>query len=126
MIAWFTWVQAGVAIVACIIAMAAAFMGRKPNDLSVGGVALSGVLLLVQAVLALLAPLWGNRISGDALEYWMYVVGAIIIAIAAVLWSLVERERWSNAVLGIAAFSLAVMVIRMQQIWDAAPSVIGA
>lgn len=126
MIIWFTWVQGIVAIASCLIALGVCFAKRKPNDLSVGGVALSAVLLLVQIVLVFLAPLWGNAIRGDGLEFWMYLVSAFMIAVAAVLWSLIEREVWSNAVLSIAAFSIAVMVFRMQQVWDAVPPVIGA
>lgn len=126
MITWFTWLQAAIALVACVIALVVAIRGQKPNDASVGALALSGILLIVQSIIALLAPLWDNAIRGDGLEFWMYVIGAIIIVVAAVLWSLIERERWSNGVLAIAAFSIAVMVIRMQQVWDANPPVLGA
>ena len=33
------------------------------------------------------------------------------------VWALIERTRWSNVVLGIAGFAIAVMVFRMYQIW---------
>lgn len=126
MISWFTWIQVIIAVASCIVALGVGIAGRKPNDLSVGGVALSGVLLLVQIVLAIVGPVMGNQIVGDGLEFWMYCISAFLIAVAAVLWSLIERERWSNAVLSIAAFSIAVMVFRMQQVWDGSAPLIGA
>jgi hypothetical protein len=34
-----------------------------------------------------------------------------------VFWALIERTRWSTVVLGVAGFAIAVMVVRMAQIW---------
>jgi uncharacterized membrane protein YqaE (UPF0057 family) len=44
-------------------------------------------------------------------------VTALLIPPLAVVWALIERTRWSNVVLGIAGFAIAVMVYRMYQIW---------
>jgi lysylphosphatidylglycerol synthetase-like protein (DUF2156 family) len=103
----------------------AAFRDHKPNDLTVGSVALLEVLLLVQLVMVLIAPAAGNPVRGDALEFWMYLIAALLIPPLAIVWSIIERVRWSNAVLAVAAFAIAVMVIRMQQIWVGAASIIG-
>jgi len=35
----------------------------------------------------------------------------------AVLWGLIERNKWSTVVLGVACLAAAVMVYRMHQIW---------
>ena len=35
----------------------------------------------------------------------------------AVVWALVDRGRWSTAILGVACLAIAVMVYRMGQIW---------
>lgn len=124
MIIWFTWLQLGVGVIAGLIALIAAFAGRKPSDLTTGAVLLVGVLTLVQLIMAILAPLFGNTIRGDGLEFWMYLITAVIIPPAAIVWSLVDRNRWANAVLGVAALAVGVMVFRMQQIWlDASPFV---
>jgi lysylphosphatidylglycerol synthetase-like protein (DUF2156 family) len=108
-----------------IICLVAAFRDHKPNDLTVGSVALLEVLLLVQLVMVLIAPAAGNPVRGDALEFWMYLIAALLIPPLAIVWSIIERVRWSNAVLAVAAFAIAVMVIRMQQIWVGAASIIG-
>lgn len=117
MILWFTIAQLVVAVAAGLLAVILGLAGRRPSDLSVGGVALVFVLLIVQVIIAIIAPLTGNPASGSLLEYWTYLVSAVILPPAAVGWALIERSRWSTVVLGIAALAVAVMVWRMQVIW---------
>jgi hypothetical protein len=46
------------------------------------------------------------------------VITALLIPPAAVFWALIERNsRWSTVVLAVAALSIAVMLVRMHQIW---------
>ena len=117
MIEWFAWVQVGVAVVAGVLCLALGFAGRVPSDLTNGALVLVELLLLVQLVVALLAPLFGNEPTGSVLEFYTYLVGALLLPPAAVFWALLERSRGSTVVLGVAALSVAVMVYRMLQIW---------
>ena len=50
-------------------------------------------------------------------QFYVYLISALLIPPLAVFWALIERTRWSTVVLGVAAFAIAVMVVRMQQIW---------
>ena len=117
MILWFTIVQLVVAVVVGAVALILGLAGRRPSDLTVGGMALVLVLLLAQVVIAIVAPLAGNPPVGSALEYWVYLVSAVLIPPASVFWALIERSRWSTVIMGVAALSVAVMVWRMQVIW---------
>ncbi|TBN56374.1 hypothetical protein EYE40_02595 [Glaciihabitans arcticus] len=117
MIEWFSWVQAGIAILVGVLAVILGLAGKKPNDYTMGGTALVGVLLVAQLVVALLAPAFGNNATGSVLEYYTYLVSAILIPPAAISYGLVDRTRWSTVVLGVACLAVAVMVLRMQQIW---------
>jgi hypothetical protein len=117
MIDWLTWAHEGVAVLAGLFCLALGFAGRTPNDYTLGAVALVEVLLVVQVVVALIAPAAGNVPTGSALEFWVYLVSAVLIPPAAVLWALIERNRWSTVVLGVACLAIAVMVYRMHQIW---------
>jgi hypothetical protein len=117
MIEWFTWAQLGVAIPAGLLCIALGLFGRRPADLTMGATALVEVLLVVQLVVALLAPAFGNTASGSALEFWVYLVTAVVIPPLAIVWGLVDRSRWSTVVLGVANLAVAVMVYRMYQIW---------
>jgi len=120
MIEWFALAQVIVAVAAGLLAVGLGLAGRRPSDVSVGGLALVFVLLLAQAVIAIVAPLVGNPPLGSALEFWVYLVSAVLIPPAAVIWALIERSRWSTVIMGIAALSVAVMVWRMQVIWTTA------
>jgi len=117
MIEVFTWVQVSVAVIAGLLCLVLGFAGKSPNDLTLGSLVLVEVLLLAQFVVALVAPAVGNTASGSVLEFYVYLVSAILIPPAAAIWALVERGRWSTVILGVAALAVAVMVYRMEQIW---------
>ena len=117
MILWLTLVQVAVAVVAGLFCLGLGFAGRRPSDFSVGSLALVELLLVVQVVVAIVAPLTGNPPTGDLLEYWVYLVSAVLLPIGAVLWALMERSRWSTVILGVAALAVAIMVWRMHVIW---------
>ncbi|WP_193509854.1 hypothetical protein [Cryobacterium sp. BB736] len=118
MIDWFAYVQVAIAVLAGLFCLVRGFMGRKPDDFTLGATTVVEVLLLVQLVVALLAPGFGNVPSGNVLEFYTYLVSAIILLPLAGLWSLIERNKWSNIVLAIANLAVAVMVYRMLQIWS--------
>jgi len=114
----FTIVQVVIACLVGLLCVILGLMGRKPNDLTVLSVGAIEVLLLAQAVAAIVAPLAGNPPTGNLVEFWAYLVSALIIPPLAIFWALIERTRWSNVVLGAAAFAIAVMLWRMEQIWS--------
>lgn len=117
MILWFTIAQIAVAVAAGIFCIVAGLVGRRPSDFSVGALALVELLLVVQVVVAIIAPLAGNPPTGDLLEYWVYLVSAVLLPVGAVLWALMERSRWSTVILGVAGLAIAIMLWRMQVIW---------
>jgi hypothetical protein len=114
---WFVWVQVGVAVVAGLACIGIGLAGRRPNDLVLLAAAVVEVLLLAQVVIALVAPVFGNLPTGSGLEFWVYLVSAALLPVAAAAWGLVERNRWSTVVIGVACLAVAVMVYRMAQIW---------
>lgn len=117
MIWWFTVALIGISVVAGLFCVIAGFAGRRPSDFSVGALALIELLLIVQVVLAIVAPMVGNPPSGDPLEFWVYLISAVLLPIGGVFWALLDRSRWSTVILGVVAFSIAIMIWRMQVIW---------
>ena len=117
MIEWLTWVQVIVAAAAGLLCLGFGIAGRPPADLTLGSVLLVELLLLIQLGVAVVAPLVGNEPTGNLVEYYVYLVSAILIPPLTVLWALVERSRWSTIVLAIGALAVAVMVYRMHVIW---------
>ncbi len=117
MIEWFTTAQIIVAVLAGLLCVVLGLIGRVPEDLTMGATALVEVLLIAQVVVSLLSPVFGNTATGSVLEFWVYLVSAVVIPILAGFWALVDRTRWSTVILGVASLAIAVMVYRMNEIW---------
>jgi hypothetical protein len=82
-----------------------------------GSIALVELLLLAQLVIAIVAPLTGNSPTGSIVEFYIYLISALIIPLLAGFWALFERDRWSTVILGVACLAIAVMIVRMNIIW---------
>lgn len=117
MIEWFTWLQVGVAVLVGVGCLVLGLLGRQPDDVSLGSILLVEILLFAQLVISLLAPAFGNAPSGSPLEFYTYLISAIILLPLAGFWGLIERTKWSTVVLGVAALAAAIMLYRMLQIW---------
>ncbi|AJM77872.1 hypothetical protein C5C66_07610 [Rathayibacter toxicus] len=117
MIDWFTILQVAVATAAGVLCLVLGLLGRRPSDLSVGATAIVELLLIVQLAVAIVSPQVGNSPSGNLLEYYLYLISALLLPLAAGFWALIERSRWSTVILGIICISIAVMVYRMHHIW---------
>lgn len=117
MILWFTIVQIAVAVAAGLFAVIAGLTGRRPSDYTVGAVALVELLLIIQVIAAIIAPFAGNPPTGDLLEFWVYLISAVLLPIGGVTWALLERSRWSTVILGLLALAVAIMLWRMEVIW---------
>jgi hypothetical protein len=116
-IQWYATVEVAVAAAAGVLCVVLGLFRRKPNDLTMGAVALVELLLLAQLVIAIIAPFVGNHPTGSVPEFYIYIIAALIIPLLAGFWALVERDRWSTVVLGVACLAIAVMVVRMNIIW---------
>ena len=117
MIEWFTAVQVIVAVLAGLLCLVVGFIGRPPNDLTLGAVALIELLLVAQLVVTIVAPIVGNEPSGSLGEFYIYLISALLLPAAGGFWALIERTRWSTVVLGVVGLAIAVMTYRMGQIW---------
>ena len=110
----FAWL--GVAAGLFVIARAA--LKRLPSLVSIGALALVELALLVQLIWSIVLVAGGAAAVGDTVEYFGYIITALFVPPAAVLWALAERTRWSTMILGIAALTVSVMLARMWQIWS--------
>jgi hypothetical protein len=116
-IEWYEIVEVAVAAAAGVLCLILGLFGSKPGDLSMGPVVLVELLLLGQLGVAIAQPLVGNQPTGSIVEFYIYVIVALLIPLLAGIWALVERDRWSTVVLGVACLAIAVMIVRMNIIW---------
>lgn len=116
-----SWLMLAQAIALALIGAAVAILGlaRRPfNDFVFAGAAIAMLSLIVQTVASIVAPILGAGPTGDLLEYWTYLITALMIPPAAVLWALVDKKgEWATLVVGVGILAVAVMVYRMHQIW---------
>ena len=116
-----SWLMLAQAVALALIGAAVAILGlaRRPfNDFVFAGAAIAMLSLIVQTVASIVAPILGAGPTGDLLEYWTYLITALMIPPAAVLWALVDKKgEWSTLVVGVGILAVAVMVYRMPQIW---------
>lgn len=120
MIEWFTVAAISIAVVAGVLALVSGVRGTQPRDLTVLSTLFVEVILIVQLILAIVQPMFGNSPAGDPLEFWMYLITALMMPPAVVVWALVDRTRWGTLAMGGVSLSVAVMIVRMATIWTGA------
>lgn len=114
---WF-WFQLWTYLAAGVISLVMTVFSKTLHSVTliaqmavVAGLALQGLLSTFLAIL-------GQRAATSTLEFFGYLIVALMVSVGAIIWGLLDRKnRWSNAVLSLSAFTVAVMIIRMQQLW---------
>lgn len=118
MLDWLYSVQLCIALAIGVITLVLGLVGRVPSDWTVGGQALVELGLLVQLVVSVVLVATGHRAVNDTAEFFAYLITALIIPLGAVFWALIDRKsKWSTVVLAVSGLTIAVMLVRMHQIW---------
>ena len=118
MFEWAYQVQMYLALFAGLYCIVLGLLRREPSWWSVGAVALVEGFLLVQLAVTITLVATGHQAHGDTVEFFGYILTALIVPPAAVGWAIVDRSRWSTVVLGVSGLTVAVMIVRMWQIWS--------
>jgi hypothetical protein len=117
----FEWAYQFQAAFAAVVGLFAVFLGiirRPPSWWSVGSVAVIEGFLLVQLAVSIALVATGSQAKGDTVEFFGYIITALIVPPAAIAWAVLERTRWSTLVLGVSGLTVAIMLVRMWQIWS--------
>ena len=117
MIDAFLLILAWYAVAAGLILIFLGLIGKSPSGFSLGLAIGVEAGLLVQLILSIVLVSLGQYAVIDTWEFFGYLIVALMVPIAGAVWALVERNRWSTVVLGAAVLTIAVMLVRMQQIW---------
>ena len=112
-----------VCLLAALICIVAAVIKQPPNDITILSVAAVELFLQAYGVAAIVRQAGGEAVAGEVWEFWGYWITALLVPIAAFWWSILERTRWSNVILGAVGLTIFVMLVRMEQIWDGALAV---
>lgn len=118
MFEWAYQLQAGFAALAGVFAIGLGLLKRPPSWWSVGALVTVEALILVQLAVSITLVANGKQAVGDTVEFFGYLVTALVVPPAAMAWAVLDRTKWSTMVLGVAGLTVAVMLVRMWQIWS--------
>jgi hypothetical protein len=96
-------------------------IGRKPSGFSLALVAGSEFGLAMQLIASITLVILGERAKLDTWEFFGYLIVALMVPVAAAIWALIDRNRWSTVVMGAGVLTVVVMLVRMHQIWSGEP-----
>lgn len=110
-------VLAAGATVLTVWGLVSARRGVAPGRAMLGvGVGLE-LLLLLQAGVATVLMLTGQEPVGSTVLFVSYLATVVVVLPLAVWWAMSERDRWSSAVIAVAAFTVTAMVLRLWDVW---------
>ena len=94
------------------------FFGRKPGqpEILMSMAVFSG--LAVQLLVSTILAISGERAAISTIEFFGYLLVAMIVKVAAGFWALAEKTKWSTVILGASSLTVSVMLVRMLQIWS--------
>ena len=116
MIDWLATAVITAALVTAAWTVLLALRNRGFGAVTLGALAVVELAAVVQLIVAVVLLAAGQR--PDALAAFLgYQVVALLVLPAALVWGVADRSRWSPAVLAVGCLALAVMTVRMQQIW---------
>lgn len=111
-------------VAALVVAVAAALVlgvegmrGKQPLWWHLGVAGVVELVLLVQAVVAIVLLVQGGQIVGSAGVFLAYLMGTLLVLPLTLLWGLGEPNRWTLVALAVASLVVAVLVLRLDQIW---------
>ena len=78
--------------------------------------ALIEVAVLIQVVVAVVRLAGGERAAEQA-TFIGYLAASVLILPAATVLAYMERTRWGSAIMAAAGAVVAVLMLRLQQVW---------
>ena len=114
---WWFWITVVLGTLSCLASLVQYFRGYEPDDYSQGPMLVLEAFLVVYLVGSIIMQAVGPGPRGDRLEYYGYLVTAMLIPAGAFFYSLSERTRWATLLLAVPGPVLIVMVHRMNMLW---------
>ncbi|WP_306207049.1 hypothetical protein [Actinoplanes sp. RD1] len=90
-------------------------LDKRPTNTDLWAMLGLGLLVVVLVVVAIVGLITGDRPS-DTTTFVGYLITTIAFAPVGVYLARLEPTRWGTLILGVAALTLPVLVLRLQQI----------
>jgi hypothetical protein len=93
-----------------------ALADRRPLTLLAYGLVLVEVAALVQVLVAIVQAVRGDR-PNEVATFIGYALTSLLVPPVGALWALSDKSKWGTGAAGVASLVLAVLTLRMQQVW---------
>jgi hypothetical protein len=110
------WAATAAALVLAALGGASTIARRRIGVLHWVGAGALEVVLLVQAVVAVVRLTGGHHLAETA-TFFGYLAGVLVVPVIGLLWARTERTRWAGTQVAVAALATAIMVWRLVQVW---------
>ncbi|MFI0407378.1 hypothetical protein [Actinomadura sp. 3N508] len=107
-----------VALLVAAYSVVTALRNRAMDAAHLAALGVLELLLIAQAVTGFV-KLSGDEGPDGSVTFVGYLLGILLIPLAGAGWGLLERTRWGSAVIVVAGVAVAVMVVRLDQLWSA-------
>ncbi|MFT2019089.1 hypothetical protein ACMA1D_25085 [Streptomyces sp. 796.1] len=112
-----TWVVSLTALALAAWCGHAAYRDEPTKDWHFIGMAVVTVLALAQLVVGIVRLAQGDKPDGGTTIFVAYLIGAACAVPAVAFMSLTERTRWGSATVAAGAVVLAVLEVRLWDVW---------
>lgn len=93
-----------------------ALLDRRPVTYVLGGLLLVELATIVQAMATVVLLLRGDRPAEPA-TFTGYALTTVLVAPLGGLWALSEKSRWGTAAAAVACLTVAILTVRLNQVW---------
>lgn len=116
MVGWLSYLVIGIATIAAVWGVIAAVRRRPPGNLQFYWSFLTELAVIAQSVVGFVAIGRGAGPAETATGIG-YLIGIVVLMPVAIWWAVVDRSRYSGLVMTVAGVAIAVMSLRLLQIW---------
>lgn len=105
-----------VTVVVLVYALWTLIVDRAVDDTLFYGVTAIELLMLVMLAWGIVDVI---DVSGydRTVDFVAYLITAVVIAPAALLWGIAEKSRWGSGVLVVGIVTVGVLIARIDQLW---------
>jgi hypothetical protein len=89
---------------------------RRPLTLLAYGLVTVEIAAVVQCLVAIVQAVRGER-PNEVVTFIGYALTSVLVPPVGAVWALSDKSRWGTGAAGVAALVLAVLTVRMQQVW---------
>ena len=104
-------------VIGCVLVLLG-LVGLRPRGYLVLVFSTIEISLFVQLAVSVGIVIAGQTAALSIVEYFGYLIVALLVPLAGAAWALMERTRWSTVILGATSLTISVMLLRMWQIWE--------